>query len=53
MESQPQSGTIIIDWRFEPGDDPLLQYTWNVPLDPPGLEDEVVSKLLAEIAATF
>jgi hypothetical protein len=49
MDDIPLNGRIVIEWErvsAPPPDD----FDWRVKLEPPGLTDEDVSRLLAEIA---
>jgi len=43
------SGRILIEWK-RVSDAPPDEFDWSVKLDPPGLPDEDLSRLLAEIA---
>lgn len=49
MAEKPSSGHIVIEWR-RIGDSPPDDFDWRVELEPPGLPDEKVSRLLGEIA---
>ncbi len=49
---RPKSGAIVIQWTAgEDADDPGT-YAWEVRCEPP-LSDELVSAILAEIAAVY
>jgi hypothetical protein len=50
-QDQLREGTIVIAWRrVDEGDSESPSFDWDLRLDPPGLPDEDVSLLLAEIA---
>jgi hypothetical protein len=50
-EQDPQGGTIVITWkRVDSGQSEPSSFDWDLRLDPPGLPDEDLSRLLAEIA---
>jgi hypothetical protein len=58
MTETPSCGCIVIEWRRvgdapESADDASEEFDWKVNLEPPGLPDEDVSRLLAEIAERF
>jgi hypothetical protein len=49
MSEIPVEGRIVIEWT-RVADEPPDDFDWKVNLEPPGLPDEEVSRLLAEIA---
>jgi hypothetical protein len=49
MPDEPLEGRIVIEWN-RVADGPPDDFDWKVSLEPPGLPDEEVSRLLAEIA---
>ena len=49
MPDNQSEGRIVIEWK-RVADAPPDDFDWKISLEPPGLPDEDVSRLLAEIA---
>jgi hypothetical protein len=50
-EHEPREGTIVISWkRVDGAQSEPSSFDWDLRLDPPGLSDEDLSRLLAEVA---
>jgi hypothetical protein len=48
---RPQTGSIVIEWRRHWAEDGSVEFVWDIRMDdPPVLDDDSVSQLLAEIA---
>jgi hypothetical protein len=54
--SEPTEGRIVIEWKLISGEyrsGSAEDFDWKVSLEPPGLSDEQVERLLREVADRF